>query len=148
MGIYNGNVGNSHKALAAPAWWNWRRSCGPVRGPLDKHTLEVMRALMIIASVAFALICSLNIQARAEVVFSEDAYRQLAEANSADTIPVGTKITLQNWQQYKKFMPVQMQAAFSGQYSLHIGSEPMHTMEVGVRTTSRHPVTWRRTPKN
>jgi len=86
---------------------------------------------MIIASVAFALICSLNIQARAEVVFSEDAYRQLAEANSADTIPVGTKITLQNWQQYKKFMPVQMQTAFSGQYSLHIGSEPMHTMEVG-----------------
>jgi len=65
--------------------------------------------------------------AQAQVTFSEDAYRQLADADSPDTIPVGTKITLQNWQQYKKFLPVSFQAMFSGQYPRHIGSEPMYT---------------------
>ncbi len=33
-----------------------------------------------------------------------------------DTIPPGTVITVQNWQQYKQFMSVGLQALFSGQY--------------------------------
>src|SRR5260370_42155072 len=32
------------------------------------------------------------------------------------TIPVGTKITMQNWQQYKQFMPDGMIALFDGKY--------------------------------
>jgi hypothetical protein len=31
-------------------------------------------------------------------------------------IPVGTKITMQNWQQYKQFMPDGMVALFGGNY--------------------------------
>jgi hypothetical protein len=82
--------------------------------------------------LAVALICSLNPGvARAQLTFSEDAYRQLADADSPDAIPVGTKITLQNWQQYKKFFPVSFQAMLSGQYPRHIGPEAMYTMEVG-----------------
>jgi hypothetical protein len=30
------------------------------------------------------------------------------------TIPVGTKITMQNWQQYKQFMPDGMAVLFEG----------------------------------
>jgi len=87
---------------------------------------------MLVVSLFVAFTCSLNAGvAQAQVAFSEDAYRALADADSPDTIPVGTKITLQNWQRYKKFMPVQIQAVFSGQYPLHIGSEPMYTMAVG-----------------
>ncbi len=38
-------------------------------------------------------------------------------AQGADeTIPPGTKITMENWQQYKQFMPDGMIALFSGQY--------------------------------
>jgi hypothetical protein len=32
------------------------------------------------------------------------------------SIPPGTKITMQNWQQYKQFMPVGMIALFEGKY--------------------------------
>ena len=31
-------------------------------------------------------------------------------------MPVGTKITTANWQQYKQFMPLGMQKLFEGEY--------------------------------
>jgi hypothetical protein len=37
-------------------------------------------------------------------------------AHSQDTIPVGTKITIQNWQQYKQFMPDGLAKMFAGQF--------------------------------
>ena len=104
-------------------------------GALLKGALKLataIRGLMAIVGLAVALIYLLNpAAARAQVSFNEDSYRQLADWSSPDTIPVGTKITLQNWQQYKKFMPVQMQVAFSGQYKIHVGPEPEYTIEVG-----------------
>lgn len=36
--------------------------------------------------------------------------------DAQDTIPVGTKITVQNWQQYRQFMDDGLQAFFSGRY--------------------------------
>src|ERR1700739_436800 len=33
-----------------------------------------------------------------------------------DTIPIDTKITMQNWQQYRQFMPDGMIALFEGKY--------------------------------
>jgi hypothetical protein len=96
-----------------------------------------MKRLMTLLGVvagSISLVCSTAAGARAEWVFSEDNYKQLADADSPDTIAPGTKITLQNWQQYKKFMTVLMQAAFSGRYALHFGPEPMYTLEVGPTT--------------
>ena len=46
--------------------------------------------------------------------FDRKNYDELVDASSPDTIPPGTKITLQNWTQYKRFMMVWMQLAFSG----------------------------------
>jgi len=135
MNKHHRNLGKSRKTFAAAARRDRRGSCGSVKSPLDSSPLELAgatRRLMLVVSLVVAFTCSLKPGvAQAQVTFSEDAFHQLADADSPDTIPVGTKITLQNWQQYKKFMPVQMQAAFSGQYPLHIGSEPMYTMEVG-----------------
>src|SRR3984893_9544687 len=37
-------------------------------------------------------------------------------AGAHDTIPPGTTITMQNWQQYKQFMPDGMIALFEGKY--------------------------------
>src|SRR3984893_16357483 len=44
-------------------------------------------------------------------------------------LPVGTVITTQNWQQYKDYMPVWMQALFSGQYWYKLG--PTQQIVVG-----------------
>jgi hypothetical protein len=55
----------------------------------------------------------------------------MASADSADTITPGTHITLENWQQYKKFMPIGVQAMFSQSYPYTVGSGPEFTVQVG-----------------
>jgi hypothetical protein len=50
-------------------------------------------------------------------------------ALSADTIPPGTKITMDNWQNYQKFMPDGMVALFQGKYFWKMPSDV--SMEVG-----------------
>ncbi len=53
-----------------------------------------------------------------------------------DTIPSGTKITMQNWQQYKAFMPDGMIALFSGQYAWKMPDD----VEMDVGATTIHPL--------
>jgi hypothetical protein len=56
--------------------------------------------------------------ARAQVQpfsWDESNYHQLAPADSSETVAPGTHITMQNWQQYKKFMPVGLWVLWSGQ---------------------------------
>jgi hypothetical protein len=74
MGMQNRTREKSRKRLAPAELGKCRRSCGCARGPLDKHAVETMRGLMLILSLAIALVCLLNNRvAQAEVVFSEDA---------------------------------------------------------------------------
>jgi hypothetical protein len=47
----------------------------------------------------------------------------LADTANQGAIPPGTKITTQNWQQYKQFMPVGMAALFEGKYFWKMPSE-------------------------
>jgi len=53
----------------------------------------------------------------------------VAASAAQASIPLGTVITPQNWQQYKDFMPDGMQALFSGQYGLKIPDDAQ--LEVG-----------------
>ena len=69
--------------------------------------------------------------AQSQLKFDPQNYTALADANSPDTIPVGTKITAQNWRQYRRFMPVGLQAIYEGKYHWKIGPEPDLTVEVG-----------------
>ncbi len=70
--------------------------------------------------------------ARAEQMkFDPAAYTALVAGDASQSIPEGTKITLQNWQQYKDFMPIGVQAMFSQKYQWRMGSGPDFTMEVG-----------------
>ena len=69
--------------------------------------------------------------AAAEISFDPAVYKALADADSAATIPPGTKITTANWQQYKQFMSPWMQAAFSGRYYWKVEPKPEYTVEVG-----------------
>jgi hypothetical protein len=98
-----------------------------------------MKISTISAAAAFAIgIAVMTAVANAQISFNPQTYRQMADANSAATIAPGTKITLHNWQQYKQFMPLWLQAAYSGQYRWHVGPEPDFTIE--VTPTSHFPV--------
>ena len=63
-------------------------------------------------------------------------------ANQGD-LPVGTKVTNANWQQYKNFLPLGMQKLFEGKYfwKMPEGVE----LEVGPATHNFLPAPWRDT---
>src|ERR1700736_3553623 len=58
----------------------------------------------------------------------------LADTANQGTIPPGTKITMQNWQQFKQFMPVGMIALFEGKYYWKMPSD----VEIDVGPTVNH----------
>jgi hypothetical protein len=91
-----------------------------------------MRTVSVLGGLALGfLICALARSAAAEMMFDTQHYKDLVDASSAQTIPPGTKITLQNWKQYKNFMPLWLQASYSGDYHWHIGAGPEFTITVG-----------------
>jgi len=77
-------------------------------------------------------------EASAEFNYNVANYHAMADADSGKAIPPGTKITLQNWQKYRKFMALSLQAAYSGQYKWHVGPGPEYTIEVGP--TQHYPL--------
>src|SRR4029077_11511292 len=93
------------------------------------------RGVSTIVMLAVGLICFLlvGVGAQAQIVYKENNYKQLLDADSPDTIPPGIKITVQHWEQFKKFIPVGLQAAFGGNYSIHVGSTPEYAIEVGPK---------------
>ncbi len=97
-------------------------------------SLRLLWGTMITMAVVLCL-CGM---AAAQLNYDVANYQSLADADSPETIPPGTKITVQNWQKYKKFMQVWMQAAYSGQYKWHVGSGPEYTVEVGP--TQHYPL--------
>jgi hypothetical protein len=60
----------------------------------------------------------------------------LADTANQGAIPPGTKITMQNWQPYKQFMPVGMIALFEGRYYWRMPSD----VEIDVGPTINHPL--------
>ncbi|HXZ88828.1 MAG TPA: DUF1329 domain-containing protein, partial [Candidatus Binataceae bacterium] len=60
----------------------------------------------------------------------------LVESGTAETIPPGTTITMQNWQRYKQYMPDGMAALFEGKYFWKMPADV--SMEVGPTVT--HPL--------
>src|ERR1700730_17985225 len=60
--------------------------------------------------LTLALVGLLWGSAAAQLTYDVAKYKALADADSAETIPPVTKITLHNWQQYNKFMPAKTYA--------------------------------------
>src|SRR5271163_4067480 len=79
---------------------------------------------------ALALICIASV-ASAQVSYDEARYKGLVDSSSSETIAPGTKITLENWQQYRRFMPIGMQALFEGQYAFKVGEGDAFAITVG-----------------
>ena len=83
-----------------------------------------------LTGAAILAICIVGV-ARAQITFDPANYAEIVPASSSDGIPEGTRITLQNWQKYKNFMPIGMQALFSQKYPWKIGAGPEFAMVVG-----------------
>jgi len=69
--------------------------------------------------------------AAAQIAFDPAAYKAMTPTSSSETIPVGTRITRQNWQKYKAFLPIGVQALFSQKYIFRMGDDPGFAIEVG-----------------
>jgi hypothetical protein len=67
-------------------------------------------------------------------------FLMVSSAPALETIPVGTKITLQNWQQYKDFMPQGLQTILSGTSVWKLPADAV--MEVGPLVDYPLPRTW------
>ncbi len=89
-------------------------------------TVRTLGALL----VAAALFCTAP-GSWAQYNFDPKTYDALVSSDSSQTIPEGTQITLGNWQQYRQFMPVAMQALYSGKYEWKVGAGPEYTVVVG-----------------
>jgi len=75
--------------------------------------------------------------------FNRAAYDTIASANSSESIPDGTRITAQNWQQYQKFMSLALRAFFSGKYFFHIDDPSNFYIEVGPTRPLLPPLEYR-----
>ena len=68
---------------------------------------------ILIGALSGAWLAS-SAMAQVQVPWDQASYDQLATSDSSGTIPPGTHINMQNWQQYKKFMPVGLWVLFEG----------------------------------
>jgi len=64
----------------------------------------------------------------------------LKDSQKQGELPVGTKITMQNWQQYKQFMPLGMVKLFQGQYQWKMPQDI--EISVGPTHLGNLPKTW------
>jgi hypothetical protein len=92
---------------------------------------------IVLCAAAMAWLCTSGVAAAGYVNWSEQSYDGLAPASSSATIPPGTKITAQNWQKYKDFMPVGMQKLWAGKFFWRL--PPNATMVVGATVPTPLP---------
>jgi Protein of unknown function (DUF1329) len=88
------------------------------------------RALLITLFVAIAFLTGIL----------SPSFSSAQNAPSADSIPVGTKITAQNWQQYKQFMPDGLAQMFAGQFIWKLPADA--AIEVGPTVNIPEPPTY------
>ena len=82
-------------------------------------------------TATLAVIVLFAAAAHAQAVFDADSYRGLSDASLNETLPIGTKITPENWTNYRRFIPVGFQIALGGKYTIKVGAGPDYIIEVG-----------------
>jgi hypothetical protein len=76
-------------------------------------------------------------------VFDPRAYASLVDADSPQTIAPGTRIGVKNWQTYRNFLPIGIQALFSRSYQWRIPEGPDGEMVVGPTISVPEPYKYR-----
>lgn len=98
-------------------------------------------AVVLYALLIMLVLCGVS---KAQVNYTDQAEQDLVDASSAKTIPPGTVISKANWTQYRNFMPVGLQALFSGQYQFRIGDGPEYTIKVYPTSDFKMPAAYLR----
>jgi hypothetical protein len=88
---------------------------------------KILAVLLVSFGLTLAPRCAAN---AVENTFNLADYKALADADSAQTVAPGTKITVENWQQYKQFLPFGLQWLYSGKYFFKLLPGPDYTIEV------------------
>ena len=78
--------------------------------------LTIMRAVICRAFCRPKFLGSFGLAVSALAIVAYPSFALAQSATSSDTIPAGTKITVQNWQQYKQFMPDGLAKLFGGEF--------------------------------
>jgi hypothetical protein len=95
-------------------------------------------ARMVMAGLLMVLLPSLG---WAQAVTDRSEVDQWLKASEKQgELPVGTKITMQNWQQYKRFIPLGMAKMFEGQYGWKMPADV--EMTVGPSHLNNLPKSW------
>jgi hypothetical protein len=96
---------------------------------------------IVVRIFAMVLLFALPSIARAQQVDRSEMDQWLAASEKQGDIPVGTKITMSNWQQYQQFMPFGMVQLFEGKYQWKMPSDV--EMDVGAAHQGGNlPKTW------
>src|SRR5690349_5920598 len=94
--------------------------------------MKLIGALVIFVLLALAVRTGSSVLAASENKIAGDSNAADHSLPSADSIPPGTVITMQNWQNYRQFMPDGMAAMFEGKYFWKM--PPDVQMQVGPTT--------------
>src|SRR5579862_6160191 len=86
---------------------------------------------LTVLSMGLALFAASPASAQDLGTYSDQLVAQLNSADSADSLPPGTRITAANWHQYQKFLTISLQAFLSGNYFWKLGNDPANYIEVG-----------------
>lgn len=112
-------------------------SSGAGSHPVDSRHRKLPPALLVRACILFVLAVTLALPWLAREAFGQEMpsfdssnYSRLAGFDSPAIAP-GTKITLNNWQRYKQFMPFGLQQLYSQKFSWRVSNTPDFTVEVG-----------------
>ncbi|HKD68051.1 MAG TPA: hypothetical protein VKB84_14495, partial [Candidatus Binataceae bacterium] len=89
---------------------------------IDLRRLAIGAAILAIATMPGLTVGSAAAQDLG--TYSQALIDGMNPASSTETIPLGTKITQANWQKYRKFMPIGLQAFVSGQYFWKLENGP------------------------
>jgi hypothetical protein len=102
------------------------------------------RIWVVVSAALFVCLCACAAWAQMpDDRWNANLYTSLVDASSAETIPPGTKITVQNWKQYRRFMPYWMQVAYAGNFHFKVGTGPEYTVDVEAKQNYPWPRQWR-----
>ncbi len=122
-----------NKSLANRHWPVPDIGCQRHLAIMEKTGTQNAHRTRWLAAVAGAILLAglLHGTAGAQIAFDPATYKAMVPVSSSETIPPGTRITVDNWQNYKRFLPVGVQALFSQKYLIRMGKDPGFAIEVG-----------------
>jgi len=116
----------------------------PNSAPLRGTSLFQIRILTAaVGAVLACLLLSLTNSGAEPWTFDPQAYDSLVDADSPQAIPPGTRINSTNWQQYRHFLPIGIQALFSHSYQWSVPTGPDGEIVVGPTVRVSQPYKYR-----